>query len=228
MNKYMKAAGLLLIPAIAMGGCRMNSESPRAAVLAALEEKYDDKFTVTDSYGGGIGVSSKALHVQPDGHPDWTVAVQYDTSGDGTVFYDNYTQLRFFDETEDLLRELLDEIFGTEVFLSYTVNEAATVNSFTEETTFEEYIRDPRAGIEFRAVVSNEFAADDLNEVLEDMQAVLDRREIVIAGMDVCLAYDEESFRPFEELNFKQRSEMRRIRLYMNGPGSYYRCETKG
>lgn len=206
----------------------MNSESPRAAVLAALEAKYNDRFTVTDSYGGGIGVSSKAVHVRPEKHPDWTVSVRYDADGDGTVFYDNYTQIRFYEETEALLEDVLDEVFGTEVLLSYSVDEAATVNSFTDETVFGEFISDSRAGIEFCAVVSNEFAADDLDAVLEDIRAVLDRRGIVAASMDVCLAYDEESFRPFGELTVGERSAMRRIRLYMNGPGSYYRCETKG
>lgn len=131
----------------------MNRNSTVDKMVAYMNDKYDDHFEYSAPFGGGPGATSKQIIVSSEKYPEARVWVQYYEQDGKETFTDNYVSYKYEEQTRDLLEKLLTEAFHGSATLFYKVGSKGTVNQFTEQTTFEEYISDIKAKIGFQACV---------------------------------------------------------------------------
>lgn len=214
---------LSLILLLGVVGC-MRTESNADKMVAYMNEKYDDRFEYAAPFGGGPGATSTQITVKSEKFPDAEIWVEYYTENGKDVFADNYVDYKFEVETRDLLQKMLEEAFECDVILGFGVGTKGTRNSFTDETTFEDYIGSVDAYIGFNAVVRYGSEIENKDQIEERFLSVLDSYGIIANG-SVYFAQTDETFKAFDTLSAAQQDSLKCLSFNMSGSGRFSSCE---
>ena len=156
--------GILLV---CLGGCAGNlfgasgsSGDATEKMIAYLDNKYDDTFTYSEPFGGGIGATTKQIYVKSKKFPKANVWAEYSDEDGKEVFSDNYVSVKYEDNVRSLLQHMLNSVAGCDVLLWYDIGSKGWPNHFTDKTTLSEYISSVDAGIGFVAVVPDTYVLD--------------------------------------------------------------------
>lgn len=152
-RKTVQSVPLLLAACILMigvSGC-MDRNSTVDKMVAYMNDKYDDHFEYAAPFGGRPGATSKQIIVSSEQYPEAQVWVEYYEQDGKEVFADNYIDYKYEEQTRALLQELMENTFDGKATVLYSVPSKGGTNSFSDRTTFEEYISNTRIG--FRAIV---------------------------------------------------------------------------
>ena len=142
---------------IGVCGCMVfdRDTSIEEQMIAKMNEKYsDDTFEYKSPFGGGAGVDSKTIIVSSQKYPGKDIYVRY-MDGEYT---DNYLSVKYQEQTENLIRNTLNNVLECDYLLIYEPNRYACPNS-NGEISFEEYIGQEKSSISF-TVVSREKVLD--------------------------------------------------------------------
>ena len=151
--------GILLTYLLLLTGCR----SIHTEAEQYLEDKYGENFTFQSAYGGGTDASTKYSFTS-DRLPGESITVRWLGENE---FRDNYTGLKYQDQTRQLFRSMLTECYGADIFLIYDVN----IMDIGYGTTFDEYKKD--AILNFTAIVRCPLA--DKEEAVRKLEQVMTR-----------------------------------------------------
>lgn len=137
-----------------------------------MNDKYtDDVFTYKDATGGGAGADTKTIVVSSEKYPDQNIYVRYMPNAD-PAYTDNYLAVVYADQTQKLIREVLDRTLGCDYLLIYEVSRYACPN--TEGVlSFVDYVGSSASCIGF-TVVAKEMVADKSRFETELQNAILD------------------------------------------------------
>ena len=152
---------------ISLTGCGNTSSQAESY----LEGKYGENFIFQGGSSGGID-SSATYWFTSDSLPDANIMVYRA----GEEFRDNYTGVKYKEQTEQLIRSMLTECFGPDVFVIYQVPNMQTGSG----TTFEEYKKS--AVITYTAIVR--YSLTDRDDAVKRLEEVT-KRELGSGGATI-------------------------------------------
>ena len=158
---------------IGVNGCmRIGKPSIEDKMVAYMNEKYpNDVFAYKGPFGGGAGISTKKIIVSSENYPDADIYVMCVKNDDGSYKYsDNYLGVKYSEQTEELIRNILTAAFGADFFLSYDVSMYGHPKDYSAYTTFEEYIDDAASDIGFMAVIGDSYQLLDKEELVSQLE----------------------------------------------------------
>ncbi len=181
----------------------MNRDSTVEKMVSYMNEKYDDHFEYLSPFGGGPGATSKQIIVSSGQYPEARIWVQYYKQDNKEIFTDNYTSYKYEEQTRSLLEKLLKDAFHNNIALFYKVAIKGTVNQFTEQTTFEEYISDVKAQIGFQACVLLETSEVDTSLLKKAWEDAIKSSGLVAFGT-IYFTKSAEAFDEVSRLSLKE------------------------
>lgn len=181
----------------------MNRNSTVDKMVAHMNDKYDDHFEYAAPFGGEPGATSKQIIVSSELYPEAQVWVQYYEQGDKEIFTDNYTSYKYEEQTRRLLEKLLMDAFHGNVALFYRIGSTGTVNQFTEQTTFEEYISDSKSKIGFQACVHLDVSDPDTDQLKKAWDEAIQSSGLVAFGT-IYFTDNVETFNEVSRLSLKE------------------------
>lgn len=197
----------------------MNRNSTVDKMVAYMNDKYDDHFEYSAPFGGGPGATSKQIIVSSEQFPEAQIWVQYFERDGKEIFTDNYISYKYEEQTRNLLEDLLTEAFHSNVALFYNVGSKGTVNQFTEQTTFEEYISDIKAKIGFQACILLDVSELDTNLLKKEWEDTIRSCGLAAFGTiyftDNVGEFNEVSDLTLEEFDFYNFDSFARLRIDM-------------
>ena len=179
-------------------------------MVTYLNDKYDDYFTYKEPFGGGTGVKNVQIIVNSAKIPDQDIWMEYQQKEDVEIYADNYVYVKYANETTKLIEEILTTATGCNVIVSYGVGLSGVVNSFTNETTFLEFISSDESNIGFVAVVSKEFNLDKVT-LKENLRKEFTSRKMIVDIGQIYFAQTDEQFSNPSELPNKVLNSMTRL-----------------
>lgn len=199
-------------------GCMNNKESVADKMVAYMNEKYDDHFEYSAPFGGGPDATSTQIIVTSEKYPEAQIWVEYYTENGKEIFADNYVSYKYEKQTRNALQNLLEDVFGAEIKLRYGVGSKGSINNFTDNTSFDEFISDPASYVRFRAFVLDNgagisIAGKELKQAIEDSK-------FVISGL-LYITSDEIEFEKAFELSDAELSKITKMQIIMDAPNSF-------
>ena len=214
---------LSIILLLAMASC-MKPKSVSSEMVAYMNEKYDDHFEYVAPFGGHVGAITTQIIVASERFPDAQVWVEHYTKDGKDFFADNYVDYKYEEQTHEALLELLENVFECEVKLGFGVASKGTQNSFTNETTFEEYFTSAESYIGFNAVVSCDYMPESESDIEQKLLSAFADTGL-IAGGSIYFSQSEETFQLLSNLSSSQRRMLKCMSFYMTTPTRFDSCE---
>ncbi len=197
----------------------INVENSTSSMIKYMNEKYNDTFRYTGSFGGSDDGKSKNIYVTSKKYPNSEISVCY-YNDDGVAYItENYTQNRFKNETEEYITSMMKDLFGVDVIVTYIIASQGTANDFSDKTTFEEYIGSEASDIAFKAVVSDSYETENMADVAEKVKRAVEAAPI-IANAEIYFASSPENFKEYGKLGFFEMRELHRIYFSKDGKNS--------
>lgn len=138
-------AAFLAVMAISLTACS-NHDMERNKMLKYMEEKYGEKFTAVEAYGGQIGKDYSMLKVSGQFADNALVRVIHESGKD--IYQDNYLGFIHKQEIQEKTHPIAEEIFGTcKVF--YRVPSLVFPPTMTADTKAEKLLKNPQAMTRF-------------------------------------------------------------------------------
>jgi len=179
-------------------------------MIEYVNDKYDDYFTYKEPFGGGTGEDVKQMIVSSAKIPGEDIWVECRQKNGVEVFADNYVYVKYANETTKLIEEILATATSCEVIVSYGVGLSGVINSFTNETTFQEFISSSESNIGFVAVVSKEFDLDKVT-LKENLRKEFTSRKMIVDIGQIYFAQNDEQFSNPSQLPNKVLNNMTRL-----------------
>ena len=201
-----------ILTVFGVSGCmsETNIRISTDGMINYMENKYNDEFEYVDSFGGADDNTNKNIIIKSKKYPDNEISVSiFDVEGK-THITENYTQFRFKDETEKYLTSMMNTLFGSDVIVTYNISSGGTANSFTEKTSFEEFISDSASGIFFRVVVGPSFSTQDMQTVADAVRRTAEESPAIMC-VEIYFASSEDLFRPCSELANYEKNQLHRV-----------------
>lgn len=167
-KKYLILAFTCLLFGIC--GCGINlGLTKKDRMMTYINEKYtDDHFEYVNVTGGHLGSNVKKIRVRSEKYPEKPVIVSCAEVDDKEYFYDSYLSIKFEKETYEYIEDELKKEFGDNIYIRYEADTFLSEENGSSDTTFEEFIFDPKTYIRFNAaVISNNFDEDYLFEKIK-------------------------------------------------------------
>ena len=202
-------------------GC-MRRESLADQMVNYMNEKYEDRFTYSAPFGGGTGGSARQILVTSEKYPDAEIVVTY--SSEAESYSDNYVEHKYEQQTYELLEEVLSGAVQTEVLLTYEVGYHGTTDNFSEETTFEEYVSDFDALIQFIAVIKEDCELNDRDEFVQILQNKFSEHQLLAQGR-LYFAEESSQFLKFGQLDLDVRRKLLQLNICMTSAGIFDTAE---
>ena len=146
-------------------GCTMNKNAIYQKMVSYISNKYNDSFEFVTSYGGRPGSSFHSIYVKSKQYPNAFISVSCNEVNGDDVFFDNYLAVKYEEQTRELLNNIMNG-YGTEILLFYNAGNYAYTENGTENTTFEEFIREKTSSIIFTALIKTDFSPN--HELIEE------------------------------------------------------------
>jgi hypothetical protein len=220
---YLALSAVLMI---GVCGC-MKNEPTIDKMVEYMNSKYSDHFEYSTPFGGGPGAISTQIIVKSEEYPDAKVWVEHYKQDDKDYFADNYVDYKYEQQTREILQKLLEGIYKCDVKLNFNIGTKGTRNSFTADTTFDEYIANPNSRIGFRAFVSNEYGQINKERVEEEMRSAITNTNIIIFG-SIYFANEASQYESAFDLSFKVLDTLTSLQFDMESLGSFARFEWEG
>lgn len=212
---------LMTFLVIGVAGC-MNKESVVDKMVAYMNEKYDDHFGYSAPFGGGPDATSTQIIVRSEKYPNAQIWVEYYTEDGKEIFADNYVSYKYEEQTRNTLQVLLKDVFHNDIKLRYSVGTKGTINSFTNDTSFEEYVSNPASYIGFRAFVLDDGSCISLAE--NELKSAIDESGMIISGL-IFITDDAAFFEKAFDLPSKDLSQINQLQISMDAPRSFLMYE---
>ncbi len=191
-----------------------------------LNEKYDDTFAYSKSFGGMAGSGIKKILCSSEKFPGKDICVIYKEKDGEDVFADNYMGVKYEENTVNTLNSVLNTVFGENFQLFYSVSlQAATENS-GKDMTFEEYAAEYSSGILFTAVVSEAILIDE-EKVAEELEKEIVSRGICCRLASVYFNDSEKHTGEIDDLSAYLNKKMyeKELTFTMNNNEAFSTCE---
>lgn len=116
-------------------------------MLAYMEKKYKEPFTMVGSYGGQIGKDYVMVRVKSTSRPTEQALVRVIYDKKGNVYQDNYLGFLLKDEIEALVQREAEMIYG-ECKVFYKVPHLVFPTSFGIDMSGEEFLQHPESMVQ--------------------------------------------------------------------------------
>ena len=142
---------------VGVSGCMFNKkDSFQQQAQDYLSEKYGEQFTYLDTYGSYSGTDVHEIYFSSQKYSNAEITVQCVKNGSEYEFTDNYLSIRFAQRTDELLRSIIDDLFGSNYFYLRKISRYGSSEKVTDFSDFSQYIADPSSDIVLTAIVSCE------------------------------------------------------------------------
>lgn len=203
-------------------GCMNNKESVVDKMVAYMNEKYDDHFEYSAPFGGGPDATSTQIIVTSEKCPEAEIWVEYYTRDSNEIFADNYVSYKYEEQTRNALQNLLEDVFDSEIKLRYGVGSKGSVNDFTNNTSFNEFISNPASYVRFSAFVFDNGTGISIAE--KELKQAIEDSGFVISGL-LYITSDEMEFEKAFELSDAELSKISKMQVIMDAPCSFLTYE---
>lgn len=147
-------------------------------MLDYINNEYDDTFEFLDEYGGKLFGTTHSIHVSSKNMPNKFVSVFSDISKGEEYFYDNYLDVKYEDQTRELLIKVLEKEFGENIFVAYSSSNAPHKGG---ELPFEKYVaEDEPIRITFTSIVK--YKITDKEEIEKRLEKLFKDNNISCYG----------------------------------------------
>jgi len=213
MKKIIGLISLILVFSC-ITGCVFNKRSPRDEIIEYMQEKYDEKFTYIDSFGGNN--SNVNILLSSEKLSGYKITASRHIDENGTKYYsDNYIHYKYEEQTRTHLYNIMKEVFNSEIFITYGVGTLGTRNDFTSKTTYNDFIKSKDSNILFNVVVNSNYIIDEV-ELLNKLKEKINSANISFINFSIYFATSEEDFKEFTELSSSQYETMRKLDVWEN------------
>ena len=213
MKKIIGLISLVLI-FICLTGCfydknnNQNDKVTRSDLVKYMEDKYNDKFEYIDSFDGGLNPNQKYILVSNSKFPGKEIKVIYNKEKDVERYKDNFTQVRYEEETYSLIEESLSKIFNQNFLITHEI--VVSNNNFDDNTTFEDFLKSDESGVRFYAVVSPEYQIDSLENLEKTVKEIFGEK-FTDCDVNIYFAREKDEFLSFYEIPSWKLEEMKKI-----------------
>lgn len=220
MNKIKKVLLVVVVFSIIFNlcGCSIFSESKYDKMLAYLHEKYDDTFTFYAPFGGEIGAKSVEMTAKSEKYPDDEVWVLYYKDENGEeVYSDDYLDVKYKKQTEQLFTDIISEVFQCPIILDYRIGSTGTHNKFKPSVSFEEYIT---VHLFFGATISNEYIFEDKDMITDLLEEYFLKYNLDVSGM-IYFADSSDTFKNWLKLSYAEDERLVWLEFELGDDGKY-------
>lgn len=134
---------VLVLMAAGIGGCIKREDQ----MLAYMEKKYKEPFTMVGSYGGQIGKDYVMIRVKSSSRPTDQALVRVIYDEKGNVYQDNYLGFLLKDEIEAVIQREAEMVYG-ECKVFYKVPHLVFPASFKMDMDVEEFLKHPESMVQ--------------------------------------------------------------------------------
>ena len=193
-----KIVSILLVLSVAAAlctGCRKDADDAVKYMNKTYGKKFGDEFKINSaSYSGILGSMSDADNflMTSERFPEFNIHVCYFEK----EYTTDYMEMNFYEQYQDYMQPIFEEIFGEcKVLLNFTLNPSVV---YTEDTTFEEFLKTERSLKSLYVFVENEEGMQDkvltLLEELKEREAPLGTvRFFVLKNYEDAKAFQNEN-----------------------------------
>lgn len=144
-------------------------------VVAYLNAKYDDTFTLVKEIGVSPSLKARRVLVHSEKYPEVDIlAVRYDKK-EGDINCDNYMHIKYRSDVLECVNKILAELFdAAKTCVYYYPNNYTICETGSDEITFEQFITNPPAIVSVDASVITDVSKlnsvdieNKLNEIIK-------------------------------------------------------------
>jgi len=210
---------LLLIAAILLTGC-IRPKNAVKKMIEYLTGRYDDTFTYYAPFGGNISSTSTQAIFTCEKLPGAKIWAMCWMEGEEYRFHDNYVWYKYESQTKDLFEEITASAFGCEALVDYSIMDMISNDSFTNETTFEEFMASPNSFHTILAVVSYDRPEMSREQIEANLKREIDMHGVVTSGR-IYFADSPDNFVSFIDLTWEDMDTLLCAEFRMSGLGQY-------
>ena len=177
--------------------CRKGEESK---MLAYMEHKYGESFSVMESYAGQLGRDYTMFRVRSNDRNQEGILVR--AFGTEKISYqDNYLAYLLKEEIEQQLTRIAGQSFG-ECKVFYRIPELVFPEDFPAHMEVDAFLRHPLSRVRVYVYVRNFLCLQDIKEKADDFFLQTQNRGYIVGGVISC-PLDGEMYEMITEDNYK-------------------------
>ena len=163
-------------------GCMNNKLSTgHQKMMDYINAKYSDEFVYIKAKPTQFGSRYHSILVLSNTYQQSYVTVFCWETSEGTLYGDNYLNIKFEKETKELIETIVAGI-GDDSWVFYQPFVYGFDKDATEETLFADYVQNPSFGIVFTAIINNTDDTLNRDQILECLKKMLEETNLCCSG----------------------------------------------
>ena len=187
---------------------KQNDKVTHSDLIKYMEEKYKDEFEYVDSFDGGFDNNKMDIIVSSKKLLNKEIYVGYENINGIENYTDNYTQLKYEEDTYVLIEESLSKIFDKDFLITHKI--VRSNNNFDDNTTFEEFLKSDESGVRFYAVVSPDYKIADLENLERTVKEIFEEN-FADCDVNIYLARTKDEYLHYDEIPSWKLDELKKI-----------------